>query len=394
MKHSHRPTILFVDHAPFLGGAEHSLLDIMTGLHQREWKIHLACSAGELATRATEIGVDTHILAFPRLRRSHRFLFDLIQTAHKLSQLARQCQADIVHSNTTRAAIYASLAAKLSHHPHIWHKRDFWLGESVPQHPQFDAWGKKFICGVSRKIIANSQATSARMPCSKRKIFVVHNGLQLRRYQPRTNDWTFRRQWNIPDHAPVVGMVGRLRPIKGQAQFLQMAAQVRALRPDVHFLIIGGDVFRAGDGYKQQLLKLADDLNMTDAVTFTGQIEDIPLALGAMDIFVNPGEPEAFGLVNIEAMAMEKPIVAFAYGALPEIVTPETGILVSPGDLKALSEAVLELLSHPQRAAALGRAGRERVARHFTIQQTISNIEKIYHAIMENPNPDKPEPKS
>ncbi len=376
------PNILFVDHASVLGGAEHSLLGLMAELHRREWQIHLACSPGELAVRAKDMGIDTHTLNFPRLRRSHRFLFDLFKTARKLSRLTRQCQADIIHSNTTRAAIYASLAAKMSHRPHIWHKRDFWLGESVPHRPQIDAWGKKFICAASRKIIANSQATSEHMPCRQEKILVIHNGIQLQRYHPAIDTWSFRRQWDIADDVPVVGMVGRLRPIKGQAQFLQVAAQVRAARSDVHFLIIGGDIFQAGDGYKRQLLKLVDDLNMEDAVTFTGHIEDIPLALAAMDVFVNPGEPEAFGLVNVEAMAMKKPVVAFSHGALPEIVTPKTGILVPPGDVDAMAEAVLDLLAHPQKAAGMGKAGRIRVAQHFTIQQTVQNLESLYQDIL------------
>lgn len=379
-----RPTLLFVDHASALGGAEHSLLGLMTELHRRKWRIHLICAPGELAVQAQNANIDTHTLDFPRLRRSHRFLFDLLKTARTLSRLIDQCQADIIHSNTTRAAIYASLAAKMSHHPHIWHKRDFWLDESVPRHASFDTWGKKAICGASRKIITNSRATAEHMPCGQKKINIIHNGIHLQRYRPEIDARAFRRQWDIPDDVSVVGMVGRLRPIKGQAQFLQMAAQIRAVRPDVHFLIVGGVIFQAEDDYKQRLSKQVADLDLKDAVTFTGHIENIPLALAAMDVFVNPGEPEAFGLVNIEAMAMGKPVVAFAHGALPEIVTPETGILVPPGDLDALSEAVLTLLAHPQRTAVMGQAGRERVVQHFTIQQTVDRIEKVYYSLIES----------
>ena len=92
---------------------------------------------------------------------------------------------------------------------------------------------------------------------------------------------------------------------------------------------------------------------------FTGQLADPSPAMAAIDVFVQPGAPEAFGLVNVEAMAMEKPVVGFAHGGLPEIVIPgETGLLVAPGDEISLAEAVITLFRDPGRRAELGHAGR------------------------------------
>ena len=382
MPENHLPTILFVDHASALGGAEHSLLWIMAQLQQKGLSLHLACTDGELSTKAQEIGVDVHILSMPRLRHSSSSLLHLPKQALELARIARSIQADIIHSNTTRAAIYAALAGILSHRPHIWHKRDFWLGESVPSQPRLDAWGKKMICGASSKIITNSQATSRHLPCPTTKKVVIYNGIDLSRYDPGVDSDDFRIRFGISESAPVVGMVGRLRPIKGQEQFLRMAALVRAKNPEVHFLIVGGEVFQAEAGYKKELLALVKELHLEEVVTFTGHITDIPQALATMNVFVNPGEPEAFGLVNIEAMAMQKPVVAFAHGALPEIVTPETGILVPPGNVAALADAVAALLAEPQQAAAMGRQGRDRVAQNFTIQQTASKIAEVYHSLI------------
>ena len=118
----------------------------------------------------------------------------------------------------------------------------------------------------------------------------------------------------FPSAAPIVGMVGRARPLKGQDIFLQMAGQLAATVPDCRFLVVGGDPFQVDDDYEARLMAMCSQLGLDDRVHWTGQLEDVRPALEAMDIFVNPGAPEGFGLVNVEAMAMGKPVVAFAHG--------------------------------------------------------------------------------
>ena len=82
-------------------------------------------------------------------------------------------------------------------------------------------------------------------------------------------------------------------------------------------------------------------------------------------------------------MAMAKPVVAFAHGALPEIVVNgETGILVPPGDEQRMVQALARLLDNPQLAIEMGRAGRKRVEQHFTIQQTVRGIEQVYEQVL------------
>ncbi len=103
-----------------------------------------------------------------------------------------------------------------------------------------------------------------------------------------------------------------------------------------------------------------------------------------MDIFVHPGQPEPFGLVNIEAMAMARPVVAFAHGALPEIVVHgQTGLLVPPGDVIALANAVRTLLADPEQRRAMGCAGRERVETHFTIQRVAHEVEAALQKVLD-----------
>ena len=375
-------SILFLDHAEALGGAEYSLLWLIEQLQaSSQWRPHLACPPGALADGVRALGAPVYPVAMPRLRRSSRLLRHWLSTARDIAAIARDVDAAILHTNTIRATMYGILAARLARRPLIWHMRDFWLSETPPTRPQLDDGLKRILCAASTRVIANSRATAAHLPCPA-KIEVVYNGIPIHQYDVREPGIEpFFQEWGIPSGAPVVGMAGRLRPWKGQRVFLQMAAYIHRQRPDVHFLIVGGSPFGKDDAYVRELQALVARSNLTNFVTFTGHLSDIGSALAAMTIFVHPGEPEPFGLVNIEAMAMGKPVIAFAHGALPEIVTPETGILVPPGDVNALAKAALSLLARPEYAAGMGKAGQARARSSFSMERAAREIQTIYQSV-------------
>ena len=158
--------------------------------------------------------------------------------------------------------------------------------------------------------------------------------------------------------------------------------RVAAVRSDVWFVVVGGTPLQRESTYPRQLHRLAAQLGLSARTVFTGHLDDVRPALAAMDVFVHPGDPEPFGLVVVEAMAMGTPVVGFAHGALPEIVLPDqTGLLVPPGNEEALAHAVLTLLARPERRLAMGRAARERVVRYFTVQRTVRQVEAIFTSV-------------
>jgi len=375
--------LLFVDSAAAMGGAEQSLLLLLTHLDRVQWQPQLACAAAPLAEKAAAVGIPVHPLTFPPLRRSWRFPADWIRHARTLSHLAQKTEAQALIANNIRAALYTAVAAKLARRPFIWHMRDFWLGESRPRHPQLDTLLKRLLCRAAAQIITNSHAVAAHLPCPNR-ISVVHNGLDLVHFTPPVPGAAdFRGALGLPETAVLVGMTGRLRPWKGQRPFLEMARAVHARHTHARFVIIGGSPFGVQDGYEAELQEMVTRLGLRGLVHFTGHLPDVRPAVGALDIFVHPGAPEPFGLVNIEAMALGKPVVAFAHGALPEIVLPgETGLLVPPGDTAALATAVGSLITAPARRAALGRAGRQRAADHFSIQQTAAGVSTVLATVV------------
>lgn len=381
--------VLFIDHAPALGGAEQSLLLLLQYLDRAQWQPHLACVPGQLADRAMRSGLPCHFTTLPRLRRSPGFLVSWAQSASHLAKLAQQVQAKAIYANTVRAAMYAAPAARLARRPFLWHMRDFWLSEEKPRHVWADTVVKRLLCLSAGQVIANSHAVAQQLPCAGRTA-VVHNGIEVDKFDPGLDGRPFRQQHHIPEDAPVVGMVGRLRPWKGQTHFLHMAALIRQQVPQTHFVIVGGANFEIdGDNYPQQLTALAEKLNLSQQVAFTGALTDVRPALAAMDIFVHPGAPEPFGLVNIEAMAMARPVVAFGHGALPEIVQDGiTGRLTPPGNIPALAEATLSLLMESEKRQQMGHNGRTHAQTHFTIQRTAQEVSGIMCQVSRHLTPD------
>ena len=366
--------VLFVDHAEALGGAERSLLLLLKHLDWERFQPLLACNPGPLAEAAAGLDVSIFLLEMAKMRGERSGLLRLLRGSLALTKVIRRQRVDIVHSNVMRASFYAALAATLTSRPLVWHVRDI--------HPPAERWYARLMCRRAKRVIAISQAVAAVLPCPA-KVAVVYNGLDLEEYPPDLDGTPARAELGLPTDAAVAGIVGRLQPWKGQDRFLRAAARVAQQLPQTRFLVVGGAIFGGGAAYETRLRQLAADLGLAERIVFTGHREDLPPLLAALDVLVHCSDAEPFGRVLIEGMAARRPLVAFADGAVPEIVQHgETGLLVQPGDEQALAAAMVELLSDRQRCRRMGAAGRRRVAEHFTAAQTARSVEAVYSHLL------------
>ncbi len=171
--------------------------------------------------------------------------------------------------------------------------------------------------------------------------------------------------------------VGRLIPIKGHLVLLRALAQARERVPGVVL-----DV--AGRGPLEPALKAyARELGLDGAVRFLGFVSPVERALEQAAIVVVPSLGEGFGMVALEAMERGRPVIASAVGGLPEIVADgETGLVVPSGDANALADAIVALAGDLERAAAMGRAGRERALALFTPERCATRIEELYEVAL------------
>jgi len=172
---------------------------------------------------------------------------------------------------------------------------------------------------------------------------------------------------DVPLDARVVALVGRVEDQKGVDNLVAVAPGVLEQIPDAHFVIVGDGSLTAG------LRSMADELGVAHRVHFVGWRSDIPEIMRSIDVLAIPSRWEAFGIVNLEAMAASKPVVGFAVEGIPEVVESDTtGLLSAAGDRQAFARDLVRVLQDPQLAGRLGVAGAQRFTEMFSTERMVS----------------------
>lgn len=178
-----------------------------------------------------------------------------------------------------------------------------------------------------------------------------------------------------PDGVPVVGIVGRLQPWKGQDRMLEAQALLRERGREMHLLIVGGDAHGLSGVYAAALPALVTRLGLEGSVTLTGQVPDPGPYIERMDVLVSASDPEPFGLVLLEAMARSVAVLAVASGGPLEIVEDgRSGVLAPSGAPRALADGLEGLLADGDLRVRLGLAGRERFLERFTAAKMCARL--------------------
>lgn len=206
-------------------------------------------------------------------------------------------------------------------------------------------------------------------------IRVVPLGRDTRVFDPRLyNQRDARNRYGLPHSRPIAGMLGRLDPQKGQEDFLRSLPAVLEQHHDVCY-VVAGDETRGEEGYRRYLVNLSYELGIRDSVRFLPFTENVPEFMAAIDVFVLPSYSETYGLVLIEAMAMEKPVVATSAGGVPEIVEDgRDGLLIPPRDEKALAEAIVLLLENSSLRMSLSEHARRDALERFESSRCVDQL--------------------
>jgi glycosyltransferase involved in cell wall biosynthesis len=229
------------------------------------------------------------------------------------------------------------------------------------------------VIAVSEMIKKNFLKTTS---VKESKVATIYCGLDLERYHPE-KEKNGVAEFRLDSLAKVVGIVGRLCPGKGQEDFLKAAKLILKVSPETTFMIVGEDI--GAPGYKNHLKDLSQRLGISEKIIFAGHRDDVPEMLSLFDVFAFTSQAESFGLTLIEAMAMEKAVVAFDAGAVREIMEDGlSGILVPLGDISALAEAILSLLNDSERCREFGARGRKIVQEKFNIDVAVAKTEEVY----------------
>lgn len=237
---------------------------------------------------------------------------------------------------------------------------------------------------MSRALQLNVLATH---PVKAADVKVINLGLDFDRFDPSKVDPIAQRvSWGVDPDTLVVGMVGRIDPAKGQATFIKAAASLLKggkAEEKIKFVIVGEETLGSTGKYLEELRKMVAQFGLENHVVFAGYQENIPAIMKAFDVFVMPSKQEAFGLVSIEAMAMECPIVISSGGSAEEIVGDQAfGLTVRPDDAFDLQRKLRTLLDLPLERLQMGRRAREHVRTAYDRQVRIRKTLELYLQVL------------
>jgi glycosyltransferase involved in cell wall biosynthesis len=333
---------------------------------------------GDMLGLAAAKGVSPLII--PELGRELDPWRDLTTLA-KLYRLFRRERPQLVHTHTAKAGAVGRLAARMAGVPavvHTFHGHVF-HGYFGPRKTRFFVALERFLARLSDCIVTVSEGQRRELAAygiaPLEKIAVVPLGFDLEPFLTVT--WEaghrWRRAMGLPNGVPLVGIVARLTGVKNHQLFLDVARRVADAVPDTRFAVVGDGELRA------ELKAYAADLNLSNRITFTGWVDDMPSVYAGLDVVVLTSLNEGTPVTLIEGMAAGRPVVSTAVGGVPDIVAAGASGLLSPsGDAAGLAQAIVALLRDPDRRRAMGLAGRESVRRRFDVRRLIGDVERLY----------------
>lgn len=372
MAEMHSPkVILYVSHTSYLGGAETSLLMLIQHLDRQQYRpVLIFPGKGPLAEKLLP-GDETLQLSLLTLKRTFnpfilaKYIASMICVNIALYRIAKRKKASLIHVNSATAFLYSFLAGYFARIPVITHIRD-------KLKPGFIS---RIIERFSQKIICVSHSIAAELSLNRTSgAVIVHNGIDT-------------DQWNItgsalqasPDPPLVVAQIGQLIPWKNHTCFILAAKEIVKEFPGVKFVILGSDTRKDFPAYKTFLLQLIEENHLGGYFHFIEHREEILPLFKNIDILFHPAVDEPFGRVIIEAMSLQKAVVAAgAYGPAEIIQDGITGFLAKPGDADDMASKTLRLLKDPQLRHQMGKAAREKVVASFNIRRHTRMIEGVY----------------
>jgi len=290
---------------------------------------------------ASEKSVPVTII--PELGRELSLRGDLVTTI-KLWRMMKRVRPEVVHTNTAKAGFVGRLAARAAGVPvfvHTFHGHVF-RGYFGPRKTKVFLNLERCCARLSDRIIVPStelkrQIVEQFRVCSADKVDVIGVGLELNKFAtlPR-HVGDFRAQHNIPAEAPLIGIIGRLVPIKNHDLFLHAARIVLDREPAAYFVLVGDGELRA------KLTALAASLGLSEHIRFTGWITDVAPVYSALDALALCSHNEGLPISVIEAMAARVPVTATNVGGISDLLPDSRfGALVVPGDDSALADGLL-----------------------------------------------------
>jgi glycosyltransferase involved in cell wall biosynthesis len=374
MSHSRSLRVCHVIHTLAPGGAERVLTDLARAAPQADMKLSvlsLMPQAEHLYVRMLgELGVRVRSMELSSRWDPRAF--------YRVLPLVRELRPDLLHTHLKHADLIGAFAARRLALPMV---STLHVIEDRPTPLQrAQRWlAARARMSTADRTLAVSHAVRRwyleTFPADPARVLTVHNGV-MQPYltvEPEARD-RVRQSLGVPAGSIMATMVGLIRPGKGHADLIASATKLPPAL-DLHVVIVG-------DGSLRPALEALAANGAAHRVHFTGYRTDVPVILAASDIVVQPSLFDALPTALIEGLAAGLPAIASRVGGIEDIVTPDVGILIPPGDPDALARGLVELAEDRARRQRMGRAARRRFEREFDAVRWARTLRSLYDEVI------------
>ncbi len=372
------PLIVHIIFRLDFGGLENGLVNLINNMPADKYRHAIICmtETTEFSRRIKVDGVQIFEL--------HKKEGQDFSIYPKMMRIFREIRPDIVHSKNfgTIEAQLISFLAGVKYRVHSEHGRDV---DDIDGKNRKRIWIRRILLLFTLKCIPLSKNLESwlldTIKVPKRKITQLYNGVDVGKFnvsQPKACLRGFPPAW---ENRIIIGVVGRLQPVKNQKMLLLAFSILLKRKPNLRGKL---GLAVIGDGpEREQLEKIALLEGIVDCVWFAGARNDIKEVFGFIDIFVLPSLNEGISNTILEAMASGLPVIATNVGGNPELVDDNhTGILSPSNDLEKMADALLLYVNNMELAAKHGAAGRKRVEAMFSMDKMIENYTRVYDSLM------------
>jgi len=362
------PIAIFVDrYAP--GGTQRQMLELIARIDRQRFKVHPVCfhTEGVWFERLASLGEPVALFPIHGFRQPRT-----ISQLRAFAAWCREKKIEVLQTCELYSNIFGLPGGALASVPVRLGSRRGFVEPPGLQRMQRASYG------AAHRVIANSHAAADRLRAEgveDSKILVIPNGIDPDSFHPH-------RYSTEPRH---IMMIACLREEKRIDVLVRAIPRILTRYPNAQLTL-------AGDGTcRDALSTLVQELGVAKHVRFLGHRDDVPALLEQADVFVLPSRSEAFPNSIMEAMAAGVAVVASDVGGIPELVRDgETGRLVPPGNVEALSSALLDLLANPRQMEEFGRAGRRTIEQTYSFDRMVDQFQTLYDTELSSRPADAP----
>jgi glycosyltransferase involved in cell wall biosynthesis len=387
--------ILFIHQSAELYGSDKTLLLLLKHIDKTKFcPVVVLPNDGPLKIELEKENIKVVIAPVLKLYRKMftpknilKFINDIKKGIKTLDVLNKQHHFDIVYSNTL-AVLLGVIYAKKRKIKHLWHVHE------IIESPKL--FSKLFVLLLdlkcNTKIVYNSISTKFFWEKNKgiiKKSSVVLNGIETPLNFLSTEEINeFRKKIfnsNSNSNEIVIALIGRISRWKGQLILLKAFYHLTLIKKNIKLVFVGSPPPNQ-ECFLEELKNKIKEYKLNDKVVIIPFQNEINKVWQSIDIAVVPSiEPEPFGLVAVEAMMANKPVIASNHGGLSEIIlNNKTGFLVNPNDENQLSEAISNLIKNPSLRTEFGKNGYERAIKEFSIEKHVKEFEAVFQNFQDN----------